>query len=70
MNPIDNILHLIEKGDAALVLAEENITDILNDLMKYELIDLCEGKVLLTAKGKQVRMKGFQAFLDEISNSN
>ncbi len=67
MKTIDQILQLIDTGDAADILAAEDITRILNELHRYEMIDLQEGKLLLTSKGREAREKGFREYLKNLS---
>ena len=66
MNDIDALIELIEKGDAAVILAEKNLSGILNELLKYELIDCRDGKIILTEKGLDAKQQGFAVVLQQL----
>ncbi len=66
MKTLDKVLKLVEKGDATLILAEKNLTETFNELLKYELIDINDGKVKLTAKGEKAQTAGISAFVQKL----
>lgn len=49
------LLDLIAKGKTEDLLLKENLTLRLNNLSAIGLIDICEGKILITQKGKMVQ---------------
>lgn len=59
----DKLLKLIEEGDPATILSEENISKGFNELMNHGLIVLEEGKIHLTALGEEAKRDGVKAVL-------
>lgn len=59
----DNLLRLIEEGDPASILSEENLSKGFNDLMNHGLIILEEGKVHITDLGKEAKMEGVKTVM-------
>lgn len=59
----DKLLQLIEEGDPATILSEENISKAFNELMNHGLIFLEEGKIHLTELGKEAKKDGVKAVL-------
>lgn len=59
----DKLLKLIEEGDPATILSEENISKGFNELMSHGLIVLEEGKIHLTELGKEAKIIGVKAVL-------
>lgn len=55
---LGKILELIAKGDPALLLAEKNLVEAMNELCKNGLVDIKEGKFILTPQGKNLLEKG------------
>lgn len=66
MKPAEKIIKLIEKGDPIPILAEAGVVDCFNELLRYELIDIVNEKVILTQKGEQARITGLDQFLQEL----
>lgn len=56
MNHIE-LLSLIAKGETEDLLMQKNLTRRLNALAAFGLIDICEGKILITPKGRQIQNK-------------
>ncbi len=55
----DDLLWLIEKGNAERILAKKSFED-LNTVMRYELISLDNGKLSLTEREKEAKKHGVQ----------
>ena len=66
MNNIEALIELIEKGDAAEILAEKDLSESFNELLKYGLIDCNEGKILLTQKGQEAKIQGIGVVLQQL----
>ena len=58
----DKLLQIIEDGDAVDILAEDYAAS-LNELMKFELIEIHNEKLQLTEKGRQAKLKGVKDFM-------
>lgn len=58
----DKLLQIIEDGDAVDILAEDYAAS-LNELMKFELIEIHNEKLQLTDKGRQAKLKGVKDFM-------
>lgn len=56
MNNIE-LLDLIIKGETEDLLLQKNFTRRLNALVDVGLVDICEGKILVTPKGEQLQKK-------------
>lgn len=56
-NDLEKVLELVAKGDPALLLAESNLVETMNDLCKKGLVDIKEGKFYLTQAGQDVLQK-------------
>ncbi|WP_324719916.1 hypothetical protein [Salinimicrobium sp. HB62] len=65
MASTEKILELIEKEDCLSILAENSLQENFNELLKYGLIDIVEDKVVLTPKGEEARMLGFEKFMGQ-----
>ncbi len=72
------LLDLIAKGKTEDLLLQKNFTKRLNSLAASGLIDICDGKILLTHKGMQLQTKRYpkqvethrlQKDMDEFSSS-
>ena len=70
MKNIEALIELIEKGDATVILAEKNLSDSFNELLKYELIDYHDGKIFLTPKGQEAKIRGFNVVLQQLQQGN
>jgi hypothetical protein len=57
---------LIEKGDSLSILAEESLQETFNELLKLELIDIVEDKLVLTVKGEKAKAEGFEYFITKM----
>ncbi|MDR9457645.1 MAG: hypothetical protein RI572_09560 [Salegentibacter sp.] len=62
MRSTQKLIELIKKRDVLAILAEDSLVEDFNELLKYELIDIVDDKVMLTPKGEKDRNIG----LDEI----
>lgn len=54
----EELLAMIEEKNTD-ILAEEDLTPKFNHLLKHQLIDVQNGKVVLTERGKKARLEGF-----------
>ena len=70
MNDIDALVELIETGDAAVILAEKNLSATFNELLKHELIDYRDGKIILTQKGMDAKTHGFAVVLKQLQEKD
>lgn len=59
MKKTQELLQLIEDGNAIEILCKDNLIDELNTLHEQELIEIKESTVVLTEKGKEAKAKGF-----------
>ncbi len=66
MKSTEKVIELIHKGDPVAILAEVALVDNFNELLKYELIDIINEKVILTKKGKKARDLGFDKVIAEL----
>lgn len=60
---MDKLLKLIEKGNPEVILSEEELVPRFNELLKYDLIELKDDKVLLTEKGHEAKKYGVETVL-------
>lgn len=65
---VEKIISLIEMGDPVPILAEESFIEVFNELLKYELIDLKDDKIVLTPKGEEARKIGLTKALNQMKN--
>lgn len=49
------LLDLISKGDTEHLLMQKNLTTRLNIMVSNGLIDICEGKIIITEKGNVIK---------------
>lgn len=68
MKSIDKILKLIDKGDLVSLLDDKTLVENFNELIKYELIEYRNHKVILTTKGREARIGGIEKIIAEIKN--
>lgn len=66
MQATERIIRLIEQGDPIPILAEASLVDTLNELLKYQLVDIIENKVVLTSKGEEARILGLDKVINQI----
>lgn len=66
MKPTERIIRLIEEGDPIPLLADTGVVDCFNELLRYELIDIVNEKVILTQKGEQAKTVGLDQFLHDL----
>ncbi|UJH92454.1 hypothetical protein LZ575_08130 [Antarcticibacterium sp. 1MA-6-2] len=66
MTSIEKIIKRIEKGDAVSILAEDSLVQILNELLKYEFIDLVGDKLVVTHKGREASLIGIDKVLSRL----
>lgn len=60
MNTTNKIHELIDKGDPLLVFQENYlIIEIFQELLKLQLVDVVEDKIVLTSKGEEAKAMGF-----------
>lgn len=64
MTKIDNLLHVIEEGDAVTILSEEELIKGINFLFQYELITVTEDKLLLTERGKAAKRESVRVIIE------
>lgn len=57
------ILKLIKGGEAAKVLSEPDLVEKLNTLNEYELIEIIDGVVVLSEKGRAFQKLGPEAIM-------
>ena len=60
------MVELIEKGDAAAIYAEKGLAEICEELMKYKLADHREGRIFITEKGNEARLRGLQMDIEQL----
>lgn len=65
MKKTDELLQLIENGDAETILSEDDLVERLNFLLKWELITITEDEIHLTQKGKEARIEGVSSLIEE-----
>lgn len=51
------LLDLIAKGETENLILQKNFTRRLNILVSTGMIDICEGKIIVTSKGEQLQKK-------------
>lgn len=60
-------MELIETGDPLLIFSENYpLIETFNNLLKFQLIDIINGKVVLTSKGEEARAIGFDKALAKL----
>lgn len=62
---MDNLLSLIENGENDLILSDPNYLFKLNELIKYELVMICNESIILTEKGKEAQKIGIEKVLKQ-----
>ncbi|WP_029034080.1 hypothetical protein [Salinimicrobium terrae] len=66
MKPTQKIIELIEKGDPLPILAEESLAENFNELLKYQLIDIIDDRVVLTQRGLAAKDLSFDKVLADL----
>lgn len=61
-------MELIVKGDCLSILAEDSLQENFNELLKYELIDVAEDKIVLTPKGEEAKAVGVEEVITRLRN--
>lgn len=60
------LMDLIEKGDTGSILADKCLLEIYSELKKYGLIREMNGRIFLTKRGNEARLKGLQIGLEQM----
>lgn len=60
------LLKLVQDSDTTKILTDENLKKSLNDLMKYELIDIKNEKIYITERGKRAQREGLNAVIADL----
>lgn len=60
----DQLLKIIEEGNPEDILLEEYV-HVFNELIKYELITIRDGKICLTERGIRAKVEGVGASIEE-----
>lgn len=63
MEKTDELLQIIEGGDPARILSEDDLVQRLNFLLKYQLVTITEDRIYLTEKGREARIKGINSII-------
>lgn len=66
MKSTEKIIGLIQKGDPIPILAEDSLVEIFNELLKFNLIDIIEDRVVLTSKGEEAKNIGLEKVVNEL----
>lgn len=67
MRSTQKLIELIKNGDAIAILAEDSLIEKFNDLLKYNLIDIVDDKIILTPKGENAMNMGLDNILAKLS---
>lgn len=70
MGSTQRIIELIKNGDAIAILAEDSLIESFNELLKYNLIDIVDDKIVLTSMGEKALNKGLDSTLANIRTQN
>lgn len=68
MKSIEKIIELIDKGDPVPILAEDSLVEKLNELLRHDLIDIVNDKIILTPKGQEARNGGLDRVVAYLQN--
>ena len=68
MKKVDELLKLVEEGNAVSILSEKNLVKRFNYLLKHDLVKIESDRVCLTEKGKQVQTEGLDAVIEGQKN--
>ncbi|UJH92059.1 hypothetical protein LZ575_05490 [Antarcticibacterium sp. 1MA-6-2] len=68
IDPKDRLLKLIEQGDAAIILSEENLQNCISELLKFELIVIKNDHIYLTEIGKTALIVGVEKALTDLKS--
>ncbi|MGY5850960.1 hypothetical protein [Salegentibacter sp. F14] len=61
------LIELIKNGDAIAILAEDSLIEKFNELLKYNLIDIVDDKIILTTEGENAMNMGLDNILAKLS---
>ncbi len=64
-NKWKRLINLIEKGDSGAIFADDCLVEIYNDLKKYGMVRECNGRIFLTEKANDARLKGLQIGIEQ-----
>lgn len=70
MNSIGKILRLIDNEDAIPILAEDSLVETFNEMLRLELIEIVEDRVVLTSRGKEARIHGIDKIVNDLKIQN
>lgn len=59
-------MDLIEKGDAGSIFCDECLVELYNDLKKYGMVRERNGRIFLTEKGNDARLKGLRIGIEQL----
>ncbi|HEY9184598.1 MAG TPA: hypothetical protein VIM94_04675 [Salegentibacter sp.] len=66
MKSTQKLIELIKNGDAIAILAEDSLIEGFNELLKYDLMDIVDDKIILTPKGEKAMDIGLDNILSEL----
>lgn len=61
------LIELIKNGDAIAILAEDSLIEKFNELLKYNLIDIVDDKIILTTKGENAMNMGLDNIMAKLN---
>ncbi|WP_372918910.1 hypothetical protein [Salegentibacter sp.] len=66
MKSPQRLFELIKNGNAIAILAEDSLIEKFNELLKYNLMDIVDDKIVLTSKGEKAMNMGLDNILAEL----
>jgi hypothetical protein len=66
LNHLQRFIDLVEKGDAGAIYADKCLAEVFVELKKYGMVMESDGRIFLTAKGNQARLKGLQIGIEQL----
>lgn len=66
MKSPQRLFELIKNGDAIAILAEDSLIEKFNELLRYDLMDIVDDKIVLTSKGEKAMNMGLDNILAEL----
>lgn len=66
LNHLKRLVDLVEKGDVGAIHADKSLMEIFNELKKYGMVMESDGRIFLTEKGNEARLKGLQIGIEQL----
>lgn len=66
LNHLRRLIDLVEKGDTGSIYADKYLTEICVELKKYGMVTESDGRIFLTDKGNEARLRGLQIGVEQL----